>query len=142
MATTVTGGCLCGAVRFEAALPFSDANYCHCSRCRKHSGSEFGVQARVPREQFRLLSGGELITVYRPEGGRVKAFCSICGSSLFGREWPEGEEIAIRLGTLDGDPGIRPGFHTFADSAPPWAPVSDDGLPRYAEGFTQPSERS
>jgi hypothetical protein len=72
----------------------------------------------------------------------VKAFCSICGSSLFGREWPEGDEIAIRLGALDGDPGIRPGFHTFADSAPPWAPVPDDGLPRYAEGFTQPSERS
>ena len=102
MATTITGGCLCGGVRFEATLPFSDANYCHCSRCRKHSGSEFGVQARVPREQFRLLSGEELITVYRPDGGRVKAFCSVCGSSLFGREWPEGDEIAIRLGALDG----------------------------------------
>jgi hypothetical protein len=142
MATTITGGCLCGGVRFEATLPFSDANYCHCSRCRKHSGSEFGVQARVPREQFRLLSGEELITVYRPEGGRVKAFCSVCGSSLFGREWPEGDEIAIRLGALDGDPGIRPEFRTFAASAPPWAPVPDDGLPRYAEGFIPPSERS
>src|SRR3954453_21861445 len=141
MATTITGGCLCGGVRFEATLPFADANYCHCLRCRKHSGSEFGVQARVPRDQFRLLSGEELVTVYRPQGGRVKAFCSVCGSSLFGREGPEGDEIAIRLGALDGDPGIRPAFHTFAESAPQWAPVPDDGLPRYAEGFIPPSER-
>jgi len=50
MAETVTGSCLCGGVRFEVTLPFSDANYCHCSRCRKHSGAEAAVTARVPRE--------------------------------------------------------------------------------------------
>ena len=138
MAPVVRGSCLCGGVRFEVDPPFSDANYCHCSRCRKHSGSGYGVQARVPREQFRLLQGEELITVYRPEGGRVKAFCSVCGSSLFGREWPEGDEIAIRLGVLDDDPGIRPDFHTFVDSAAPWADIPDDGLPRYSEGYTGP----
>ena len=135
MATTITGGCFCGGVRFEVTLPFSDANYCHCGRCRKHSGSEFSVQARVPREQFRLLSGEELIRVYEPEDGAVKAFCSVCGSSLFGRRWPEGDEVAIRMGTLDGDPGIRGEFHTFVDSAPSWAPVAEDGLPRYVEGY-------
>jgi hypothetical protein len=142
MASVIRGGCLCGGVRFEVKLPFSDANYCHCSRCRKHSGSEFGVQARVPRDRFRLLAGEELIRVYEPEDGAVKAFCSVCGSSLFGRTWPEGEEISIRMGVLDGDPEIRPELHTFVDSAPPWSRIPDDGLPRYAEGFTQPSEPS
>jgi hypothetical protein len=130
---TVRGSCLCGGVRFELEPPFSDANYCHCSRCRKHSGSDYGVQGRVPRERFRLLQGEELITVYRPEEGRVKAFCSVCGSSLFGREWPEGDEVAIRLGALDDDPGIRGEWHAFVDSRG-WTELPDDGLPRYAQG--------
>jgi len=134
MPTVIRGGCLCGGVRFEVTLPFANANYCHCSRCRKHSGSEFGVQARVPREQFRLLAGEELISVYKPEDGAVKAFCSVCGSSLFGRRWPEGEEISIRMGVLDDDPEIRPEIHAFVDSAPPWMPIADDGLPHHTEG--------
>jgi hypothetical protein len=136
MASVVRGSCLCGGVEFEGTLPFTDANYCHCSRCRKHSGAEAGVQARVPRERFRLLSGEGLIRVYEPEdGGAVKAFCSVCGSSLFGRRWPEGDEIAIRMGTIDGDPEIRPELRSFVDSKPPWSELPDDGLPRYAEGY-------
>ena len=126
------GSCLCGGVQFEVTAPFTDANHCHCSRCRKHSGTYGSVQARVPREGFRLISGGELITVWRPDDdGRVKAFCAVCGSSLFGREWPEGDEIAIRLGALDDDPCIRPEFHTFVDSRAAWDVLPDDGLPRY-----------
>jgi hypothetical protein len=134
MGSTIRGSCLCGGVRFEFEGPFSDANYCHCSRCRKHSGSGWSIQGRVPRERFRLLQGEELIRVYRPEGGRVKAFCSVCGSSLFGREWPEGDEVAIRFGVLDDDPGTRPEWHAFVDSKALWSELPDDGLPRYAEG--------
>ena len=48
--------------------------------------------------------------------------------------WPEGEEVAIRLGSLDGEPGIRPQFHTFVASRAPWDEIPDDGLPRYDEG--------
>ena len=113
--------------------PFVWASHCHCSRCRKHSGAFGETQGRVPREGFRLLQGEELISVYRPEGGRVKAFCSVCGSSLFGNEWPEGDQIGIRLGAVDGDPGIRPQFHTFVASKAPWEQLPDDGLPRYNE---------
>jgi hypothetical protein len=131
---TIPGSCLCGGVRFEVELPFTDANYCHCSRCRKHSGAEAGVQARVPRERFRLLAGEELIRVYEPEGGAVKAFCSECGSSLFGRTWPHGDEISIRMGTLDDDPEFRPEFRTFVDSKAPWSEIPADGIPHYSEG--------
>ena len=127
------GSCLCGGVRFEVTAPFVWASHCHCSRCRKHSGAFGETQGRVPREGFRLLQGEELISVYRPEDGRVKAFCSVCGSSLFGNEWPEGDQIGIRLGALDGDPGIRPSFHTFVGSKAPWEQLPDDGLPRYDE---------
>jgi hypothetical protein len=132
--TAVTGSCLCGAVRYEVTLPFRRANYCHCSRCRKHSGSNALVQGRVPREQFRLLDGEELIRVYRPKGGgAVKAFCAECGSSLFGGTWPDGPEVSIRFGTLDGDPGIRPQYRSHAASAAAWDQLPDDGLPRFPE---------
>jgi hypothetical protein len=128
----VGGSCLCGGVRFEVTLPFSNANYCHCSRCAKGSGSWGHAQGRIPEERFRLLQGDELIKVWRPaDGGAVKAFCSECGASLFGAHWPEGPEISIRLGTLDGDPQIRPEYHSFVDSAPAWAEIPDDGLERY-----------
>jgi len=104
------GSCLCGGVQFEVTAPSLWASHCHCSRCRKHSGAFGGTQ------------------------GRVKAFCSVCGSGLFGNEWPEGDQIGIRLGALDGDPGIRPQFHTFVASRAPWDDLPDDGLPRYDEG--------
>jgi hypothetical protein len=135
------GSCLCGGVRFRITLPFRRANHCHCSRCRKHSGTFGLTQGRVPREGFELLAGEELIRVYHPEssGGEtpgthraaVKAFCSICGSSLFGAWWPEGDEISVRLGALDADPGIRPQYHSFTGSKAPWEQLPEDGLPRY-----------
>jgi hypothetical protein len=127
----VAGGCLCGAVRYEITAPFRRANYCHCSRCRKHSGAAAGVQGRVPREGFRLVSGQDELRVYRPDGGMAKAFCAVCGSSLFGGTWPEGPEVSVRLGTLDEDPGIRPQYHSFFDDRAPWDEQPDDGLPRY-----------
>ena len=134
MSEPLTGGCLCGGVRFEVDPPLLRANHCHCSRCRKHSGTAVCTQARVWREQFRLLAGAELVRVYRPgEGageGAVKAFCSVCGSSLFGGHWPTGRQVSIRLGAFDGDPGIRPQFHTFVDSRAPWDEITDD-LPRH-----------
>ena len=131
MAEVVRGSCLCGGVRFEVELPFRRANHCHCSRCRKHSGTFGETQGRVPREGFRLLQGGELITVFRPEGGAVKAFCTACGSSLFGGTWPAGDEVSVRFGALDGDPGIRPQYHSYVASRAPWDLLPEDGLPRY-----------
>jgi len=129
----IGGSCLCGGVRFEVELPFRRAGHCHCSRCRKHAGAFGLTQGRVGRDQLRLLAGEELLRVYVPaEGAAVKAFCSVCGSSLFGGHWPEGEEVSIRLGSLDGDPGIAPQYHTFVDSRAEWDQLPDDGLPRYA----------
>ena len=127
------GSCLCGEVRFEITVPFRRANYCHCSRCRKHSGSSALAQGRVPREGFRLLAGAEEIEVFRPAGGMAKAFCRICGSSLFGGTWPEGPEVSIRLGSLDDDPGIRPQYHSFVESKAPWEQICDDGLPQFPD---------
>lgn len=131
----LSGGCLCGAVRYEVTGPFLRAGHCHCSRCRKHSGAAVSTQGRVRREDFRLLSGAESLTAYRPApGAAVKAFCRVCGSSLFGGTWPDGPEISIRLGTVDGDPGIRPQYHTHVASKAAWHEITGD-LPQYPEGL-------
>jgi len=85
----------------------------------------------VAREHFKLVRGADLIRTYRPEpSASSKVFCSVCGSSLFGGSWPDGPEVSIRLGVIDGDPGIRPQFHTFVDSRAPWDVIHDD-LPQY-----------
>jgi hypothetical protein len=118
-------------VRFEITAPFRRANYCHCTRCRKHSGAAALVQGRVAKEGFRLLSGAELVETFQPPGGMAKAFCRACGSSLFGGTWPTGDEVSVRLGALDDDPGIRPHYHSFVDSAAPWERLPDDDLERY-----------
>jgi len=98
MSKSIRGSCLCGRVRFEVDPPFIQASHCHCERCRKHSGTAVCTQARVLREQFRLLQGKELIKVYGKGEGAVKAFCSNCGSSLFGGDWPDGPQVSIRMG--------------------------------------------
>ena len=127
----MTGGCLCEAVRFRVTGPFLRAGNCHCVRCRKHSGGAMGTQGRVLREHFELLAGAESVRVYTPaEGAAVKAFCAICGSSLFGGTWPDGPEVSIRLGALDGDPGIRPQCHTFVREKATWHEILDD-LPQH-----------
>lgn len=136
MSQLIMGGCLCGGVRFEVTGPFIRAGHCHCSRCRRHSGTTVCTQGRVWREQFRLLQGGELIRNYKTPGYASKAFCSVCGSSLFGGTWPDGRQISIRLGAIDGDPGIRPQFHAYVDSRAPWDEITDD-LPQYPEAWSK-----
>src|ERR1044072_6287548 len=132
------GSCLCGGGGFEIRAPFVWGSHCHCSRCRSHSGAFGLTQGRVPREGFRLLRGEELIAVYAPaDSGRVKAFCKVCGSSLFGNVWPDGDQIGVRFGTLDGDPGIRPSFHTFVEARGTWGELARDGVARLEEGAAQ-----
>lgn len=90
------------------------------------------MQGRVPREGFRLVAGEELVRVFTPPGGgAAKAFCSRCGSSLFGGTWPGGPEVSVRFGTLDEDPGIRPQYHAFVADLAPWDSLCDDGLERF-----------
>ena len=130
-AEPVRGSCLCGGVRYAVTGPFLRANFCHCSRCRKHSGAAALAQGRVPRSAFTLLQGRDLLSSFTEAGHMAKVFCRRCGSSLFGGTWPDGPEVSIRLGTVDDDPGIRPSYHSFVGEVPPWDALPDDSLPRY-----------
>jgi hypothetical protein len=93
------------------------------------------TQARVWKEQFRLVQGVELIKFYGRGEGSVKAFCVNCGSSLFGGDWPDGPQVSIRMGAFDDDPAIRPQFHTYVDCRAPWDEITDDLL-QYREAWT------
>jgi hypothetical protein len=131
MIDRMTGGCLCGSVRFEASGPILSAGYCHCTHCQKRTGTGSSVNCRVAQADFRLLEGGELLSSYQPPAGVPKLFCSRCGSALFSGDPLSDQEVAIRLGSFDQDPGIRPQFRQFVDSAAAWEPVPADGLTRY-----------
>lgn len=120
----ITGGCLCGAVRFqiEAAGP---SYHCHCSRCRKWSGGAFASSMRAPLASLRITAGEAELTRYVSSPGILRCFCRHCGSSLFTERHDRGL-VHIRLGATDGDPGVRPQFHAFVGSKAPWWEITDD----------------
>ena len=129
----IVGSCLCGGVRFEIERAVGPFELCHCSRCRKSSGSAFVAGLGVRTRDFHLLAGAELVERYeapileRPPAYRV-AFCGRCGSPL--PDPPEGADwFEIPAGLLDGDPGLRPDKHIFVELEPEWS-HSDDELPR------------
>ena len=134
MALPLTGGCLCGGVRFEVSEPPPLALYCHCRRCQRRTGTAASANARIDPASFRLLAGEELVRAYQPDDGWTKSFCSACGSALFARS-PDGEEMSVRMGAFDSDPGIRPSVRLHVSSAASWEPIPDDGLPRHPDGL-------
>jgi hypothetical protein len=134
----LTGGCLCGGVRFEVTEPLVSAGYCHCTRCQRRTGTAASAQARVAPGSLRVVAGEELIRGYDPgDGGFTKCFCSACGSALWSRSPDDEEIVGVRLGAFDGDPGIRPSARTFVAYAAVWEPIPDDGLPRFPESRTR-----
>ncbi len=128
----LTGGCLCGSVRFEVSGPILSAGYCHCTHCQKRTGTGSSANCRVAQADFGLIEGAELLSSFQPPTGVPKLFCSRCGSALFSGDPFSDREVAIRLGAFDVDPGIRPQVRQFVDSAAAWEPLPDDGLPRYS----------
>jgi hypothetical protein len=137
----LTGGCLCGGVRYEVSEPFVSAGYCHCTRCQRRTGTAAAASGRIVPGSLRVVQGEELISCWQPEEGFAKCFCSACGGALWSRHPEDPDAIGIRLGTVDGDPGVRPEYRQFVAFAAPWEPIPDDGLPRYPESRSAPNAR-
>jgi hypothetical protein len=129
----LTGGCLCGAVRFEVGEPPVSAVYCHCTRCQRRTGTAAAASARLAPGSLRIVSGEELVRSYVPEDGFVKDFCSACGGALWSRHPQDPDLVSVRMGVFDDDPGIRPSARQYVAYAAPWESIPDDGLPRYPE---------
>lgn len=89
------------------------------------------MNARVAAKGFEILEGKEMIRTWQPPDGQPKSFCASCGGHLFSGD-PEGVGmVGVRLGAVDGDPGIRPSWRQWVSSAPEWETIPDDGLPRF-----------
>jgi hypothetical protein len=128
----VRGSCLCGAVRYEIRGPLGPMSHCHCSMCRKAHGAAFGTYSSAKRRDFALLAGETSIRSYRSSPTVTRTFCAECGSTL---QWiaddrPDALDVAV--GTLDGDPVVRPSLHIFTASRAPWFEITD-GLSQRAE---------
>ena len=117
----VRGGCLCGAVAFEAELPFDKFIRCHCSRCRKASGSAFATNAYVSPSAFRWVSGQESVARFDLPDARSfsSSFCTHCGSPL-PHATRSGREMIVPAGSLKDDPGVSPTADVCWDSRAPW----------------------
>lgn len=133
----LTGGCLCGAVRYEArGMPELSA-ICHCRMCQRASGSPFMALIFMPSGTIQLIKGELLI--YRSSPTANRHFCGRCGSPII-FERPARSLSAIVVGSLD-DPNIfKPQMHLCVESAMTWLDIRDDA-PRYGqkpEGMTPP----
>jgi len=123
------GSCLCGAVRYEIDGGLEKVSHCHCSLCRKASGSAFSTGATLPAASFRFVSGAEFIKEWESSPGNFRCFCGRCGSPIIKRKSNAPDQIRLRLGTLDSDPGVKPSRHSHVQSKAAWFDIKD-GLPQ------------
>lgn len=126
----IKGGCLCGKVRYTVAGALFNADHCHCSMCRRQHGAAFATYAEFSPGDFIWTSGEELVKVYEAPQGGGWCFCSECGSTLAGSD--QGRITTVTLGTIEGDPGVRPESHIFVGSRAEWHDITDD-LPQFEQ---------
>ena len=126
----ITGKCLCGKVSYEVTGILGETSNCHCSMCRRQHGAAFATYVRIEPDDFRWLKGQEFVKVYESPRGGGWCFCSECGSSLAGTA--NGQVTSVTLGTVEGDPGVKPEYHIFVGSKAPWFNITDN-LPQFNE---------
>ena len=126
------GGCLCGRVGYEIVGPLLNSDHCHCSKCRRQHGAAFATYVNFDPADFKWSKGEEFVKVHETATGAGWCFCSECGSTLAGSD--KGTVTTITLGTIEGDPGLRPESHIFVGSRAKWYEIADD-LPQFNEGL-------
>ena len=117
------GSCLCGAVQYEIDQLGPIGN-CHCHTCRKAHAAAFASTARVNRDHFRWLAGKEKLSSFESSPGKLRHFCSACGSHVMA-ERPDQAHVILRVATLDDDPGITPSVHIWRSHDAPWLQDSE-----------------
>jgi hypothetical protein len=129
----IKGSCLCSKINYEYCGDAMVFQYCHCSRCKKFTGSEHASNIIIDPNNFTWTKGEELVGTFILKEAKyfATAFCKNCGSSL---PWmsQSGKAIIIPAGTLDDDPKIKPKHNIFYHDKAPWY-VSVDDLPKYDE---------
>ena len=126
----LSGGCECGAVRYQVADEFLYSSNCHCSRCRAATGSAFKAFAGIERNKLDVVDGRDsLLVVGETDSNDTR--CGTCGSLLFSVV-RDGAYVHVAMGSLVDAPSIRPTSHIFVGSKAPWFEITDD-LPQFEE---------
>ena len=131
--TMMTGGCMCGAVRYEATGDTFGVNHCHCHSCRSHTGAAVVTLAGFMASQVRF--SGDERNIYESSPGVGRAFCGACGTPLTweGDSSTRGGPIfEIHISTFDDPDVLVPNGHSFDSERISWFDVADN-LPRFAE---------
>ena len=137
MATIYTGGCQCGAIRYEVMGAARQIYACHCTDCQRQSGGAFGMAMVVAEADFRLTQGEVNTFTLKSEAGRTKlgGFCPQCGTRIYNKtDWRPGM-ISVKPGTLDDTGSLQPQNHLWTSSKQGWF-----AIPAGVEAYeTQPS---
>jgi hypothetical protein len=128
MTDVLTGGCACGAVRYELRATPYDTGWCHCRLCQRSSGAPAVVFTTIAAADFSSTHG--LPATWRSSDFGERGFCTTCGALLTIRIDFQPDTIDITAATLDLPEAVAPGFHIFCGDAIRWA-LLDDGSPRH-----------
>ena len=140
----ITGGCLCGAVRYTIGAPVNQLIACHCLNCQKHTGSGGSVNAVVPADQFRITKGEpKKYDDSATKSGRTlsRFFCGGCGSPLFSHRNPDIGVRIVRAGSLDDSSGVKIATNIWTSTARPWDHI-DPATACHEEGLPPPPAKS
>jgi len=130
VSTTLAGKCFCGAVRYSVPDAFLYAMNCHCSNCRRTTGSAFKPFAGIARDKLTVTQGHAELLVYGDDKAN-DTHCKACGSLLYSVV-RNGAYVHVAMGTLVDSPTIRPSRHIFVGSKAAWFTITDD-LPQHQE---------
>lgn len=126
------GKCLCGKIQFSVNGGFGEVRYCHCSQCRKVTGSAFSANAKIPIDRFKVLTGRDYIKEFEHKPGIYRAFCSNCGSPIFSRLVSNPDSIRVRLGSFESVSDVVITGHVWVSSKANWYSIQDN-LSRHAK---------
>lgn len=126
------GSCLCHAIEYEIHGELGPVMMCHCSKCRKASGSAYAINAMVNTNAFVIVKGQDAISEYESTPGVFRSFCKHCGSPLVSRRPSQPDIVRLRIGTLDTPVDVKAMAHIFVGSKASWDEIHDD-IPQYEE---------
>lgn len=126
------GSCLCGQVRYEIDESLGPIVFCHCSICRKSTGSAYQPVTRIPSASLRITQGQDVLREYRYEPAHHRYFCGNCGSGIYARRDTAPGIVIVRLGTLDTPVDREISAHIFVGSKAGWDHIADEA-PQHQE---------
>jgi ADP-ribosyl-[dinitrogen reductase] hydrolase len=128
------GSCLCGAIEYEIDSIDMPVAHCHCRTCQKAHAAPFASTAGVMREHFRWLKGEDKLSAFESTPGKLRYFCSGCGSHLVA-ERENQPLVIVRIATLDENPDVTPQMHIWTSHDVPWLGYEDiPGYPEWQSG--------